>query len=252
MTKFPHIPLVEDSTPDNPRSYWDRLMMEEEARERAKVRASARQQAAAAQAKLPRPDPNTRFRVTTMAPTRAFMNRDRAVAPEAVMGVRRPEFGPSPVELKSRLRVQSAGSSKSIYEPDYSSPLQRPSVEMMTEATSDAFRTVGTSVPMSGLSTEFSRVNTLPDFSQRGWKRAYSTHSTEAYEHPLPGYSGMVLKVYLGDQDHDGANTATITAPTSSVDHYGAWPAFQMGLPVNSRNAATYLRDRRAAHGQKK
>ena len=32
MTKFSHIPLARDSTPDNPRSYWDRLIMEEKAR----------------------------------------------------------------------------------------------------------------------------------------------------------------------------------------------------------------------------
>ncbi|WP_157783574.1 hypothetical protein [Rhizorhabdus wittichii] len=56
MTNFSKkIPLARDSTPDDPRSYWDRLLMEEAA---AKVRS----------AKLPQPDPNTKFKVTTMAP----------------------------------------------------------------------------------------------------------------------------------------------------------------------------------------
>lgn len=37
VTKFSdRVPLAEDSTLDNPRSYWDRLMMEQEAREKAK------------------------------------------------------------------------------------------------------------------------------------------------------------------------------------------------------------------------
>lgn len=121
---------------------------------------------------------------------------------------------------------------------------------MMTEATNDAFNTVwgghGAPGSTSGLNTEFSRMDRLPDFSKGNWKKVPSIHAPEAYEHVLPGSSGMAVKVYLNDGNHRGLNTATITAPTESIDHYGAVPAYMMGLPVNSRNAAIYLADRRA------
>ena len=95
-------------------------------------------------------------------------------------------------------------------------------------------------------------MDSLPDFSKGNWKKVYSTHASEAYEHALPGMSGMAVKVYLKDREHDGLNTATITAPTESIDHYGSWPAYKMGLPVNSRNAAMYLADQRAQRRTKK
>ena len=131
----------------------------------------------------------------------------------------------------------------------FDGPLERPSVEMMTTATNDALRAVGgeslKSGLSSGLNTEFSRMDGLPDFSQGNWKKAYSTHASEAYEHPLPGNSGMAVKVYLRDREHDDLNTATITAPTESIGHISAFPFYYMGFPVNSRNAAIYLANRR-------
>lgn len=147
-------------------------------------------------------------------------------------------------------------SSKPVLDRTTSVPLERPSIGMMAKATNDALNTVwgGHGVPgsTSGLNTEFSRMDRLPDFSKGNWKRVYSTHASEAYEHALPGASGMVVKVYLKDHKHEGLDTATITAPTESIDHYGAWPAYKIGLPVNSRNSAMYLSGRHIRKDDKK
>lgn len=50
----------------------------------------------------PRPDPGTKIKVTTMTPTRAFLNRDRAISSKSVLGAPRPEFGPpdSAIDIK--------------------------------------------------------------------------------------------------------------------------------------------------------
>ena len=143
-----------------------------------------------------------------------------------------------------------------ILDRSQSAPLERPSIAMMTEATNDAFNTIwsghGAPGSASSLNTEFSRMDRLPDFSKGNWKKVDSTHAPEAYEHSLPGTFGMAVKVYLKDSNHDGINTATITTPTESINHYGSWPAYKLGLPVNSRNAAMYLADRRSRKGSDK
>jgi hypothetical protein len=152
-----------------------------------------------------------------------------------------------------RLRAALAGLGGLASEPSDNQapliPLEHPSIPMMTTATNDALRTVwaGNGEPgySSGLNTEFARMEHLPDFSKGKWKKVSSIHSSEAYEHALPGSSGMAVKVYLRDRSHNGLNTVTITTPTESTDHYGAVPAYLMGLPVNSRNAAMYLADQR-------
>ncbi|WP_347270748.1 hypothetical protein [Rhizorhabdus histidinilytica] len=71
MTNFSKkIPLARDSTPDEPRSYWDRLLMEEAA---AKVRSA---KLANSGRRLPQPDPNTKFKVTTIAPAISMKQGD--------------------------------------------------------------------------------------------------------------------------------------------------------------------------------
>lgn len=118
------------------------------------------------------------------------------------------------------------------------------STARMTQATNDALSEVGGLGSTIDLTGEFSRVDRLPDFSQGSWKKVESKHAPQAFEHILPGESGMVIKIYLKDTDNGGRNTATITSPTDSVDHYLNFPAYKAGFPVNAENAEKYLKDR--------
>jgi len=119
-------------------------------------------------------------------------------------------------------------------------PLRLPSLGMMAEATTKALRSVPGGGRSSPLTSEFSKVASLPDFRSGGWRSEASTHSRSAFEHDL-GNTGKVVKVYVGDRNFNSANTVTITDPTESVSHYAAWPLFKIGIPVNARNAAVYL-----------
>ena len=209
------VPLARDSAKGEPRSVWEKM------------------------AQRSSPGRNA-FRVIDMSPALKFARgRDQLVQSGAI----RPEFGPSKYEVARRTRayLDRADSGRT----EFDSPLERPSVAMMTEATGTALSTVSADARprrfVSDLTRQFSKVEHLPDFSKGSWKKVYSTHSGESYEHILPGSSGMAIKLYINDEDNDGMNTATITAPTSSLDHYGAWPAYKLTLPVNSRNAAIYL-----------
>lgn len=209
------VPLARDTANGEPRSVWEKMARQSNSGKNA-------------------------FRVIDMSPALNFARgRDQLVQNGAI----RPEFGPSKNEVARRAGAY-------LDRPDthpsaFDSPLERPSVAMMTEATGAALGAVlgdeGSSRFVSDLTRQFSKVDHLPDFSKGSWKKVPSTHSGEAYEHMLPGSSGMAVKLYINDEDNDGMNTATITSPTSSLDHYGAWPAYKMTLPVNSRNAAIYL-----------
>ena len=114
---------------------------------------------------------------------------------------------------------------------------------MMNEATNKALASVPRGGSSSPLSSEFSKVANLPDFSSPGWRPEGSTHSASAYEHDL-GNTGKAVKVYIGDRNFGGATTVTISDPTAWVSHYAMWPMFVIGMPVNSRNAAVYLSQR--------
>lgn len=118
-------------------------------------------------------------------------------------------------------------------------PAPKPSAATMNEATNNALASAPGGGRSTALTSEFSRITNLPDFSKGGWQSTGSTHSGAAYEHDLGG--GFAVKVYIGDRYFEGANTVTITAPTNSIDHYAGWPAFQMGLPVNGPRASSYL-----------
>ena len=90
--------------------------------------------------------------------------------------------------------------------------LRRPSPEMMNEATNTALSSIGSKATTRQLTSEFSQVNNPPDFSKGGWKPAYSSHTPTAYEHLLPDMNGMTVKIYVGDKNFGGTNTATISA----------------------------------------
>jgi hypothetical protein len=133
-------------------------------------------------------------------------------------------------------------------------PTDSASIDRMTAATNDALNNiqgVGKSGATVGLSSEFSRVGRLPDFSRDNWKKVTSTHSASAYEHLLPGTSGRAVKVYLKDSEHGNLNTATITSPTDSIEHYTSWPIYQLGFPVNASSAEAYMTDHRNKKGNK-
>lgn len=118
--------------------------------------------------------------------------------------------------------------------------LRLPSTAMMTEATMGALSSVRDGGVSAPLTSEFARLARMPNVRIGEWKSVPSTHSAQAYEHELVK-SGKAVKVYVGDRNFAGANTATITDPTSSIGHFAAWPSFKIGMPVNARNAAVYL-----------
>ena len=134
--------------------------------------------------------------------------------------------------------------------PPPSSPactMRRPSARMMNEATESALSSIygaGRARPTtSGLSSEFSRLNAMPDFARDGWRPAHSIHAGYAYERAIPN-SDKVLKVYINDRHHGGLNTAAVTSETQSIDHYVGVLPYVLGMPVNARNAAFYLYER--------
>ena len=114
---------------------------------------------------------------------------------------------------------------------------------MMNEATNDALSDTKSGGSTSPLTSEFSKLNGNIDFSH-GWTQVTSIHGASSFERAIPGDSGMVVKVYIGDRNFGGANTVTITAPTYSVDHIVGVLPYELGLPVNARNAAVYLSSR--------
>ncbi|HEX8535333.1 MAG TPA: RHS repeat-associated core domain-containing protein [Allosphingosinicella sp.] len=124
-------------------------------------------------------------------------------------------------------------------------PLLPPSPAMMNEATNSALASIygqGNGRPTtSALTSEFSRISGLPDFSRNGWRPVHSSHAPYAYERSIPG-STDVIKVYINDSHNNGLNTATITSSTRSAGHFLNWPFYQMGLPVNALKAANYIR----------
>lgn len=110
----------------------------------------------------------------------------------------------------------------------------------MNEATNKALSSVPGGGAASPLTSEFSRVSQLPNFNSGGWRSVGSIHVSAAYEHDL-GDTGKVVKIYLGDSNFNGVNTVTITDPTYSISHILSVPEFEIGMPVNARNAAVYL-----------
>jgi hypothetical protein len=123
--------------------------------------------------------------------------------------------------------------------------LHAPSAEEMSRATNTALRRIygnrSDQPRTSSLSSEFSRVDRLPDFSQGGWHSTTSSHADQAWEQAIPGSNTYVIKFYIGDSNFGGANTATITHPTGSVEHFSNFFPFLIGSPVNARNAADFL-----------
>lgn len=117
----------------------------------------------------------------------------------------------------------------------------RPSRGQITLANYRALTKIGSQGVVGQLSSQFSRVPTLPNFAREGWTQTGSTHSQTAWEHSL-GASGKVIKVYIGDSNFGGINTATITDPTGPGLHALKWPLFQAGYPVNTDNADAFLR----------
>jgi RHS repeat-associated protein len=116
-------------------------------------------------------------------------------------------------------------------------------VNTMDTATDTALRSIGQEGPRrtDPLSSEFSRYSGTTNFGGAGWRPVKSSHAPGgAFEHDLPG-SVYVIKVYLGDTHHGGANTATITTPTNSLEHVLAFPFYQAGAPVNASTAGAYL-----------
>lgn len=222
MTEFSkQIPFARDSSLEKPRSWWDKQTLEA---------AQLRPAQPTLWPKLPPSNPDARFKVTNMGPSVAFSPGADA-SQEISAGWGRPNFGRSASALAGEVRSFVAR------------PIDR--VKMMTDTVNDAFRRIsgGSSDQqyVGGLSSEFARMHKLPDFSKGQWKPVDSLHSPEAYEHPLPGSSGMALKVYLNDGDHGGRNTATVTTPTSSVDHYIGALQYIAGMPVNEDNARRYI-----------
>ena len=88
------------------------------------------------------------------------------------------------------------------------------------------------------LSSEFSRYSGGTNFE--GWTPVFAMHAPQAFEHSLPG-TASVIKVYIGDKNFGGTNTATITAPTHSLEHIIGVPLYALGAPVNSQRAIAYL-----------
>lgn len=114
----------------------------------------------------------------------------------------------------------------------------------MAAANALAIATAGQSSDISPLSSEFSKLNSLPDFGAgSGWRSAYSPHARQgAFEHDLPGQSGMVVKAYLGDTDNRGENTITITSPTWSLTHFLEQAEYRMGHNINETHARKFLK----------
>ncbi len=107
-----------------------------------------------------------------------------------------------------------------------------------------AIATTGQRGDLSPLSSEFSKLNSLPNLSSSaGWRSAYTPHATGGgFEHDLPGGSGMVVKVYIGDTDNGGANTVTITSPTWSLTHVMEQLDYYGGGKINEQHAKKFMK----------
>ncbi len=90
------------------------------------------------------------------------------------------------------------------------------------------------------LNSNFAEVTHPNMLRAPGWRQRSSTHSNSAWEHRISGTRDYVLKIYLNDRHNGGRDTITITAPTGSFRHYFAFPAYQMGEPVNYWTTRTY------------
>jgi RHS repeat-associated protein len=100
--------------------------------------------------------------------------------------------------------------------------------------------------PMSTpLSSEFARLEAIPDVSRGGWRQSTSVHAAYAWELPVPSMSGYVVKVYINDRDLGGRNTVAITSPINSATHvleYGV--NYLTGHVGNAERAVAYLRSK--------
>jgi len=114
----------------------------------------------------------------------------------------------------------------------------------MASANSIAIATTGQRGNISPLSSEFSKLNSLPNLSpSTGWRSAYTPHATGGgFEHDLPGGSGMVVKVYIGDTDHGGLNTVTITSRTLSITHVIEQLDYYAGGDINEQHAKKFMK----------
>lgn len=95
------------------------------------------------------------------------------------------------------------------------------------------------------LSSEFARLDGIPDFSRGGWQQSTSVHAGYSWELPIPNAPGYVVKVYINDRDLGGRNTVAITSTTYSPTHaVEALINRVTGYVGNADRAVRYLESR--------
>jgi RHS repeat-associated protein len=119
-------------------------------------------------------------------------------------------------------------------------PTQEAAQEMANAVNSALAKTgegnTSQATPLTPIDSSISNASKLT--SDGNWTPVYNSHGsdTTSFEEPIP-QSHYVIKTYLNDGQNKGLNTATISAPTNSIDHYIDYILFKLGLNPNLQHA---------------